>query len=120
MNEDVFFKKIITFRAWKHSLQFRVSQDLFSSHDIDLGTKLLLRTIIEAGYDRFQKVLDIGCGYGPIGLTLKSVFGSALVHMVDRDALAVEYSRQNAILNKLTDIEVYGGLGYADLKTAGF
>ena len=120
MNEDVFFKKIITFRAWKHSLQFRVSQDLFSSHDIDLGTKLLLRTIIEAGYDRFQKVLDIGCGYGPIGLTLKSVFGSALVHMVDRDALAVEYSRQNAILNKLTDIEVYGGLGYDDLKTAGF
>jgi len=120
MDEDVYFKKVVTFRAWKHSLQFRVSQDLFSSHDIDLGTKLLLRTIIEADYDRPQKVLDIGCGYGPIGLTLKSVFTSALVHMVDRDALAIEYSRQNAVLNKLTDVEVYGGLGYDDLKTAEF
>jgi len=120
MDEDVYFKKVITFRVWKRSLQFRVSQDLFSSYDIDLGTKLLLRTIIEAGYDGPRKVLDMGCGYGPIGLTLKSVFASAIVHMVDRDALAVEYSRQNVVLNKLSDIEVYGGLGYDDLKTAEF
>ncbi|MFC1920616.1 class I SAM-dependent methyltransferase [Chloroflexota bacterium] len=120
MDEDVFLKKVIAFRAWKRSLQFRVSQDLFSSHDIDLGTKFLLRTIVEAQYKEFQKILDMGCGYGPIGLTLKSIFSNSIVHMVDRDALAVDYSQQNAVLNKLTDIDVYGGLGYDDLKTADF
>ncbi len=120
MNEDAYFKKVVTFRAWRRSLQFRVSQELFSSQDIDLGTKLLLRTIVEAGYDSPGEILDLGCGYGPIGLTLKSLHPEAVVHMVDRDALAVEYSRQNAALNKLTGIEVYGGLGYDDLKTTGF
>ncbi|MFC1900481.1 class I SAM-dependent methyltransferase [Chloroflexota bacterium] len=120
MDEDVYFKKIITFRAWKRSLQFRVSQDLFSSHTIDLGTKFLLRTIIEAQYEKPVKILDIGCGYGPIGLTLKSIITNSMVHMVDRDALAVDYSRQNAVLNGVTDIDVYGGLGYDDLKAKDF
>jgi 16S rRNA G1207 methylase RsmC len=40
--------------------------------------------------------------------------------MVDRDALAVEYSRENATLNRLDGIEVYGSLGYADVRGSGF
>ena len=120
MDKDVYFKQIVAFRAWKRSLHFRISQDLFSSHDIDLGTKFLLRTIVEAQYEKPKKILDIGCGYGPIGLTLKSIFENSMVHMVDRDALAADYSHQNAMLNGLTDIDVYGGLGYDDLKATDF
>ncbi len=120
MDEDVYFRKTVTFRAWKRSLRFKISQALFSSHDIDSGTKFLLRTIIEAQYEKPKKILDIGCGYGPIGLTLKSIFENSIVHMVDRDALAVDYSHQNALLNEQTNIEVYGGLGYDDLKTTDF
>ena len=101
MDEDVYFHKTVTFRAWKHSLQFRTSQELFSSHDIDTGTKFLLRTIVEADYGNFQRILDVGCGYGPLGLTLKSLHPDSIVHLFDRDALAVEYSRQNAELNGL-------------------
>jgi len=120
MDEDVYLKKIITFRAWKRSLQFRIPQDLFSSHDVDLGTKFLLRTIVDAQYEIPKKILDLGCGYGPLGLTLKSIFPDSIVHMVDRDALAVEYSLQNGLPNGLTDIDVYGGLGYDDSKMDDF
>ncbi|MCK4862978.1 MAG: methyltransferase [Dehalococcoidales bacterium] len=120
MDEDVYFHKNVTFHAWKHSLRFRVSQELFSSHDIDTGTRFLLRTIVEADYERMQRILDLGCGYGPLGLTLKSLHPDSLVHMVDRDALAVEYSRQNAELNGLDGVDIYGSLGYDDVKRNDF
>ncbi len=119
MDEDVYFHKNVTYRAWKHSLRFRTSQELFSSHDIDTGTKFLLRTIVEADC-KPQRILDMGCGYGPLGLTLKSLHPDSLVHMVDKDALAVVYSRQNAELNGLDSPEIYGSLGYDDIKRSDF
>src|SRR4030042_2630177 len=108
MDEDVYFPKTVTFRAWKHSLQFRTSQELFSSHDIDTGTRFLLRTIVEAGYGNFPRILDAGCGYGPLGLTLKSLHPDSIVHLFDRDVLAVAYSRQNAELNELDGVDISG------------
>src|SRR4030042_5405033 len=101
MDEDIYFHKTVTFRARKQSLQSRTSEELFSSHDIDTGTRFLLRSIIEAKYDKPQRILNLGCGYGPLGLTLKKIHQDSIVHMVDRDALAIEYSRQNAKLNGL-------------------
>jgi 16S rRNA (guanine1207-N2)-methyltransferase len=120
MDTDVYFHKTITFRAWKRSLLFRTSQELFSSHDIDAGTKFLLRTMVEGGYGGFQRILDMGCGYGPLGLMLNSLYPHSAVHLVDRDALAVEYSRQNAALNGLDGVEIYGSSGYDDVKRKDF
>src|SRR5215208_4474910 len=97
---DVYYKKTIPFNFSKQRLQFRVSQDLFSSHDIDVGTRFLLRTLVTSKeLGRPSAILDLGCGYGPIGLTLKSLYPDAVVHLTDRDALAVEYTGQNAVLN---------------------
>jgi len=120
MDEDVYFHKTVTYRAWKQSLRFRTSQELFSSHNIDTGTNFLLRTTVEADIKSPGRVLDLGCGYGTIGLTLNSLHRDSLVHMVDRDALAVEYSRQNAELNGLEGVDVYGSLGYDNVKRNDF
>lgn len=120
MSEDPYFKKVIPFTWFGLRLRFRVSQDLFSSYDIDAGTRLLLRTVAEGDRDRFGVILDLGCGYGPIGLTLKGLNPGADVHMVDRDALAVEYARRNAEMNGLSGVAVYGSLGYDGLRRTGF
>jgi 16S rRNA (guanine1207-N2)-methyltransferase len=120
MNEDVYFKKIIDLKYGGKPLQFRVSQDLFSSFQVDTGTRFLLRTLEKTGTHSFDKILDLGCGYGPLGLALKSDNTAAVVHMVDRDALAVEYSRRNAELNGFGDIQVYGSLGYDDVREKDF
>ena len=116
----MYFKKLLTFRFWRQEIQFRVSQDLFSSHQIDAGTQFLLRAIKDLNQGQFSKILDLGCGYGPIGLTLKKLSGTACVHMVDRDALAAEYSRQNADINGLSGVSVYGSLGYDDVRSRDF
>ncbi len=117
---EAYFKKTLTFRLSKHELRFRVSQDLFSSFDIDKGTKLLLRSLVEGGYPAFTNILDLGCGYGPLGLTLKSLYPGASVCLMDRDALAVAFARQNASLNGFNDVGVDPGLGYDDLDEGDF
>jgi 16S rRNA (guanine1207-N2)-methyltransferase len=120
MDTDVYFHKVVEFRAWKQELLFRTSQSLFSSHDIDVGTRFLLRSIVEAGYAPPQKIMDLGCGYGPLGLTLKALHPQSAVSLTDRDALAVDYARQNAVLNNLSGVETYGSLGYDDVKENDF
>lgn len=114
------FKKVIHFNSRGKDLKFKVSQNLFSSHDIDVGTKRLLRTFIFENLDNYHKVLDLGCGYGPIGIALKSANKSAKVHMVDVDALALAYSQINSELNKVSDIKIYASLGYNNVRTQGF
>lgn len=120
IDTDVYYHKTIDLRFWRQNLQFRTSQQLFSAHAIDAGTKFLLRTIVEANYPPPHRILDVGCGYGPLGLTLKSLHPNSVVHLFDRDALAVEYSRQNARLNGFNDVEIYGSLGYDDVKHNDF
>lgn len=120
MEEAIYYHKTVPFRAGPRGLLFRTSQELFSSHDIDIGTKFLLRTIMEGGYGDFRNILDMGCGYGPLGLALKSLYPDSAAHLVDRDALAVAYARQNAALNKLDGVEIYGSLGYDDVARRDF
>ena len=119
--QDAHFKKIVELRHQKNTLHFRVAQALFSSHQIDVGTVRLLRSLKKrAEMAEVHKVLDLGCGYGPLGLTLKSLVPQREVHLVDRDALALTYTLQNAALNQLQAVSVYGSLGYDDVNGRDF
>ncbi len=65
-----------------------------------------------------SRVLDMGCGYGALGLPVAAQFPQAQVEMVDRDLLAVETSQLNAAENLLNNVVAYGSLGFRDLKNA--
>ena len=116
---DPYYKKTVSCDIGGRSFSFRVSQTLFSSHSVDVGTELLLRTLHREGAG-FEKVLDLGCGYGPIGGVLKSLNPKAVLRMVDRDALAVEYAAQNALLNGIDDVATSGSLGFDDVDDKDF
>lgn len=117
---DPFYKKTITYKHGEKKLKFQVSQDLFSSQNVDHGTQRLLRTLLYEKINSYKKVLDLGCGYGPIGVTLKATCPTAEVHMTDRDALAIEYSKKNAKLNKVGQVKTYGSLGYDNIPDKDF
>lgn len=118
---DLHFKKTVTFSHYRHTLNFHVAQALFSSHQVDIGTARLLRTLQQRQeMTDIHKVLDLGCGYGPLGLTLKALAPHLTVHLVDRDALALDYTVQNAALNQLGAVDVYGSLGYDDVRDHDF
>jgi 16S rRNA (guanine1207-N2)-methyltransferase len=117
---DPHYKKTVTLDHGGRRLGLRVAQELFSSHEVDVGTRLLLRTLAGPEHRGRRLVLDLGCGYGPLGLGLRAAGADRTVHLVDRDALAVEYTRQNAAANGLDGVLVYGSLGYADVRASGF
>jgi 16S rRNA (guanine1207-N2)-methyltransferase len=110
--QNSYFKKTLTFKHTDQTLQFRVSQELFSSYEVDAGTRFLLRTLDRLPMGNVRRVLDVGCGYGPLGLTLGKLDKRRTVHLVDRDALAVNFARQNAALNQLDNTHIDGSLGY--------
>lgn len=119
-NQDNYFKKIISYNYRGRELKFKAAQNLFSSQVIDYGTQRILRSFIFEKIDNYNKVLDLGSGYGPIGIALKSFNNKSEVHTVDIDSLAIEYSQQNAVLNGYADIKIYASLGFDDIKENDF
>jgi len=79
-----------------HSLTFHTTWGLFSPKAIDEGTRLLLRHLEVQPDDR---AIDLGCGYGPLGLAIARSAPQGSCLMVDKDFVAVEYANANARRN---------------------
>ena len=77
---------------------------VFSPRSIDDGTLLLLKYI---SADEDDVCLDLGCGYGPIGLALARQCYKGQVHMVDKDFVAVELANYNAKINNINNAKAY-------------
>lgn len=79
-------------------LKFFTASGVFSPRGIDYGTKLLIE---KAVIKRNAKVLDLGCGYGVIGITVAKVCPSCRVYMSDINERAVMLAHRNAKLNEV-------------------
>ena len=77
---------------------------VFSPRSIDEGTLLLMKYI---SADENDVCLDLGCGYGPIGLALARHCSKGQVHMVDKDFVAVELANYNAKNNDINNAKAY-------------
>lgn len=96
LKQDIVFD--VTLR--KHKLVFHSTWGLFSPRCIDDGSYLLIEHIDLADG---QQTLDLGCGYGAIGLAIAKACPGGGVHLVDKDFVAVDYARKNAELNGLAN-----------------
>jgi 16S rRNA (guanine1207-N2)-methyltransferase len=107
--------KRISFNFNKCKLIFDTSRELFSYANIDQGTKELLNSFRKNTKINYKKILDLGCGYGIIGIFLKAIYQNSDVICADRDFLAVEFTKHNAELNKLK-IEAIPSLGFENIR----
>lgn len=85
-------------------LKLATTWGIFSPREIDSGTDLFLR-YLEIKEDEIA--LDIGCGYGPLGLAIAANAPKGQVHMVDKDFVAVDYANKNAQKNNLGNAKAY-------------
>ena len=106
LRDDIIFDATLHERP----MRFRTTWGLFSPRGVDAGTRLLLEHFRVAG--PADRTFDLGCGYGPIGLTLAADAPQGHVTLVDRDFLAVEYAARNAALNGLTNATARLGHGF--------
>ncbi len=106
---DPYFRKRLALSLDGERLEFEAGHTLFASHEVDAGTRLLLRCLeLERPP---QRILDLGCGYGVLGIALARRFPRARVVMADANLLAVRYAERNASLNGVANVEALGSVG---------
>lgn len=99
---DQYVNKTVPFRFNGVDLSFDLSHALFSSFDIDVGSRLLLKLVarnVDASV--VGSIVDIGSGVGVLGIACAKAYAGATLRMRDRDALACGFSERNARRNKV-------------------
>ncbi len=98
-------------------LIFSATWGLFSPKGIDAGTDLLIEHLdIQEG----GTCLDLGCGYGAIGISIAKCTRTATVYMVDKDFVAVDYARKNVEQNQVPNCNVLLSNGFSHLPDIQF
>lgn len=105
LREDIVFTAHLKGR----DLTFRSTWGLFSPREVDEGSRLLLDQLAVAPH---HDCLDLGCGYGAIGVTLAGLAPRGRTLLVDKDFVAVEYARRNIAANGLANAEAVLSNGF--------
>ncbi len=111
-------------RLWKFTLlgfefKFETDAGVFSKSEVDFGSRVLI--------DAFEMpkvegdVLDVGCGYGPIGLSIAKANPERFVHMMDVNTRALQLAEKNASVNGVQNVRIFESDGLSnvgDVKAA--
>ena len=82
------------------SLSFFSDNGVFSKNEIDVGSAALVETIVNNINQKHLNILDVGCGYGFIGITLSKLLDSH-VDMIDVNLRAIHLANMNVKNNKV-------------------
>ena len=106
------FRIIKTYLRGK-PFRFLTATGVFSKKRIDLGSKVLVKHMLlpEKGY-----VLDVGCGYGVVGIAAAVFNPNLYVIMVDVNKRAVRLAKRNIKINRVNNAEVRRGNLYEPVK----
>lgn len=85
--------------------RFKTDNGVFSKREVDFGSRLLIETFELPEIP--GPLLDVGCGYGPIGLSAARLDQNRKVHMVDVNIRALQLAKENASLNHIENVNVY-------------
>lgn len=98
------------------AFKFRTKAGVFSKDKVDEGTKLLLEKFnIKKG----DEVLDLGCGYGPMGIVAGKISGGK-VTFVDSDIRAINLTKENIRENKILNSKTLISDGFLELEGRKF
>lgn len=99
------------------SFRFLTASGVFSKKRVDLGTCLLIESMIlpEEGY-----VLDVGCGYGAVGIAAAVFKPKLQVIMVDVNERAVWLANKNIRINEVSNADVRKGFLYEPVEDLKF
>ena len=101
-----------------HNFRFETDAGVFSKSEVDFGSRVLI--------DAFQApnlegdFLDIGCGYGPIGLSVAKANEERTVHLIDVNTRAIQLAEKNAAANGIQNVRIYESDGLSAVNTANF
>lgn len=100
-----------------HHFRFRSRPGVFAHGKVDAASRLLLE-VVEIG--PAAEILDLGCGYGLLGIVAAKLAPQGRVVLVDRSMPAVESARENLELNGVTNAETMVGDGVEPVRGRRF
>ncbi|MBI3385112.1 class I SAM-dependent methyltransferase [Candidatus Gottesmanbacteria bacterium] len=113
LKSDIVFQKNL--RGFNFT--FHSTWGLFSPKNIDEGTELLINNIDVKPDD---VSLDLGCGYGAAGIVIAKLSPEGVVHMVDKDFVAIDYANKNIAVNNINNCKIYLSNGFSNVSDIKF
>jgi 16S rRNA (guanine1207-N2)-methyltransferase len=95
--------------------RFETGSGVFSKRQLDFGTKLLIETVIVKEGKPAGRLLDLGCGYGPVGIAFKRISPALSVVMCDVNSRALELAKNNAAANNVQYVDVRLSNGLSEI-----
>jgi 16S rRNA (guanine1207-N2)-methyltransferase len=109
--------RTIEFRHGGRVYRFRTAAGVFSRGAVDRGTRLLLDAVSPGDA---RDILDLGCGYGVVGIVMAARATGAHVVLVDVNPRAVALAQENIRLNRVANAEARCGDGCAPASGSAF
>ena len=115
-NEDTLKSDIhhFKFQYRDHLLNFKSDSGVFSKKFIDYGSQVLLDAIVIN--EKQRRLLDVGCGYGAMGLSLAKSYPHLEVDLVDVNLKALSLCEENALVNHIDKVRIYESDVYDNVK----
>lgn len=111
LREDIVIEAVLRGR----SVTLHSTWGLFSPKEVDEGTRLLIEHLPIRPED---DCLDLGCGYGPVGVAMALEASRGTTLLVDKDFVAVRYALANARRIGLANVDAQLSNGLADIDPA--
>jgi len=98
-------------------MDFKTAPALFSPKGLDAGTGAMLSV---AEFSPGDKILDLGCGWGVVGIYAAKMVGEANVIMTDNSRIAIGVAKENAQINGVPGIRITESDGFKHIDETGF
>lgn len=108
-------KKVI-FEILGNKLECITDASVFSRDGLDMGTRVLLEAIPDPVSTGIHRVLDLGCGWGAVGIALGKKYPALEIVMSDINERAVSLSMRNALSNEVRNTVSVQGDGYESIE----
>jgi len=112
-----YIEHIIRARIKNFDLIFKSASGIFSATEIDSASKLLIE---KAEIPTHSRILDLGCGYGMIGIVAAKSCPTCYVILTDINKRAVKLAKENILLNRVGNAEARQGDIYESVQDGKF
>ncbi len=103
-----------TFNLLGHEFRFETDAGVFSKSEVDFGSRTLIESFVLPEVDGV--VMDIGCGYGPIGLAIAKEHPERTIYMMDVNERAIALAQKNAQTNGIQNVRIFESDGVSAVE----